>query len=137
MRSICSKCIFVRHFVSCAPDDNESAYETDIYNAEPGYGHRLNIMEPDHPSHVEVGIAQRALGGWNTEDFGDRGTPPLLTGVVFADNAGTAFYASGEGVSGVTVTAPGFSSYYAVTGPAGAYTLPLDLTEQVYVSGAA
>ena len=118
------------------PWDTEAAYETDITNAEPGIGHRLNIMEPSSPpSNVEVGIAHRVLGGWDTEDFGRRSTPPLLTGVVFTDNAGTGFYASGEGVSGVTVTAPGLSSYYAVTGRGGAYTLPLDLAGPVYTLG--
>ena len=116
----------------------ESGYETDTNNVEAGsIGHRLAIMEPAFPDSVEIGIAQHASGSWNTEDFGGRGTSPLLTGVVFTDNAGTGFYASGEGVGGVTVTAPGFSSYYAVTGASGAYTLPLDLAGPVYTQGIA
>ena len=76
---------------------------------------------------VEVGMAQEALCGWNVEDFGSANTPTLLTGDVFADNAGTGLYVSGEGVASVVVTAPGASSFYAVTVESGAYTLPLDL----------
>ena len=120
------------------PWDTESNYETDIYNVDAGsIGHRLNIMEPTFPASNEIGIAQHASSGWDTEDFGGRSTPPLLLGAVFTDNAGTGFYASGEGVGGVTVTAPGFSSYYAVTGASGAYTLPLDLAGPVYTQGEA
>ena len=111
----------------------------DVYQIDyqvPSRGHRLNIMEPGGYSHTEAGISAHVVGFWSTEDFGARGTPPLLTGAVFADNLGTGFYASGEGVSGMTVTAPGFSTYYAVTGVSGAYTLPLDLTGPVYTLGA-
>ncbi len=75
---------------------------------------------------MEIGVGERALGGWVTEDFGAAPTPSLVMGVVFTDAAGSGFYASGEGVGGVTVTAPAASTYYAVTTPSGAYALPLD-----------
>ena len=110
---------------SLTPWEIESAYEVD--EGVPSLGHRLNIMEWDDLGQVEIGIANQAVGGWDCEDFGSDQTPPLLTGAVFTDNAKTGFYVSGEGVGGYTVTAPGFSSYYAVTVASGAYTLPLDL----------
>lgn len=111
----------------------ENAYENDTI--DPYLYHRLAIMEPNDVGSVEVGIAQHAVGGWNTEDFGANQTPPLLTGAAFTDNAGIGFYASGEGVASVVVTAPGASSFYAVTVESGAYTLPLDLVP-AYSAGA-
>ena len=107
------------------PWNIEASYEYD--DGVPGYGHRLNLLEPVRLWSVEIGIAERALGGWSVQDFGGNHTVTLLTGVAYTDNAATGFYASGEGVGGVTVTAPGASSFYAVTTASGAYTLPLDL----------
>ena len=121
--------------VPVKPWSTESSYETDL--GVPDLGHRLSIMEPDGLSSVEIGVAQQAVGGWNTEDFGANATPPLVSGAVFTDTAGTGFYASGEGVGGVTVTAPGASSFYAVTSVGGAYTLPLDRVGPVYADGTA
>ena len=103
----------------------EDNYEIDA--DVPHYGHRLNVMEPNGLMEVEVGIAEKAIGGWNVEDFGMNRTSTLLTGVAFTNNDGTGFYALGEGLGGITVTAPGASSFYAVTVASGAYTLPLDL----------
>ena len=103
----------------------EAGYEID--DGDPTMPHRLNIMEWDDLGQIEIGIANQASGGWDCEDFGSDQTPPLLTGAVFVDNAKTSFYVSGEGMGGYTVTAPGASSYYAVTVASGAYTLPLDL----------
>ena len=91
-------------------------------------GHRDDILEFDVLGGVEVGVAFQSAGGWNVDDLGGDGTPPLLTGVVFADNAGTGFYVSGEGQSGVVVTSS-LSSHYAVT-VNGAYSLPLDLAPE-------
>ena len=110
---------------SYTPWEIEADYELDF--SVPGYGHRMNVMEPVINGTVEIGIGQHALGGWNTEDFGGDRTVTLLSGTVFTDDAGTGFYVSGEGVASVVVTAPGASSYYAVTVKSGAYTLPLDL----------
>ena len=110
---------------SMTPWEIEAGYEID--DGDPTLPHRLNVMEWDDLGQVEIGIANQAVGGWDCEDFGSDQTPPLLTGAVFTDNAKTGFYASGEGVGGYTVTAPGASSYYAVTVASGAYTLPLDL----------
>lgn len=100
-------------------------YQYDIGNLWPG--HRWIIMEPTSIGLVEIGIAHHELGGWNTMDFGAAETVPLLGGVVYTDDATINFYSPGEGVGNVTVTAPGFSSYYATTVASGAYTLPLDL----------
>ncbi len=122
------------HPENLSPWATEEGYEID--QNIPSYGHRLAILEPTYPSSVEIGVAQVARGGWNTEDFGANQTPPLLTGAVFTDNAGTGFYASGEGVASVVVTAPGASSFYATTVASGAYTLPLDLVP-AYTAGAA
>ncbi|MBE7156945.1 MAG: hypothetical protein INR62_00665 [Rhodospirillales bacterium] len=107
------------------PLDMEGGYEIDPGN--PNLGHRLITLGPLSIGESEIGIAQYRVGNWNTEDFGTSYTPPLLTGAVFADQAGTGIYASGEGVGSVVVTAPGASSFYAVTVASGAYTLPLDL----------
>ena len=110
---------------SDTPWEIDAGYEID--GGTPDLGHRLSIMEWDDLGEVEIGVANQAIGPWNVEDFGSDQTPPLLTGAVFVDNAKTGFYVSGEGVGGYTVTAPGASSYYAVTVASGAYTLPLDL----------
>ena len=102
----------------------------DLYQVDPGnpgYGHRLSIMEAGGLGNVEIGIATRSLGGWSTEDFGAGITVPLVSGAAYVDNAARGFYAVGEGLDGVVVTAPGCSSYYAVTAASGAYSLPLDL----------
>ncbi len=90
-------------------------------------GHRGNILEDGEAlGKVEFGTGLMPTGGWNVEDFGRNLTPPLLTGVVFNDNAATGFFATGEGVNGVVVTCD-LSSFYALT-VNGAYALPLDLT---------
>ena len=89
-------------------------------------GHRGSILENGKAlGSVEFGTGFLSAGGWNVEDFGRNLTPPLLTGVVFHDNAATGFFASGEGVSGVVVTSD-LSSFYTLT-VNGAYALPLDL----------
>ena len=90
-------------------------------------GHRDNILEDGKSlGNVEFGTGFMSAGGWNVEDFGRNLTPPILTGVVFHDNASTGFFASGEGVNSVVVTSD-LSSFFALT-VNGAYALPLDLT---------
>lgn len=107
--------------VSLRPSTTHANYEL----ADPG--HRENILEDGKSlGNVEFGTSFLSAGGWNVEDFGRNLTPPILTGVVFHDNAATGFFASGEGVSGVVVTSD-LSTFYALT-VNGAYALPLDLT---------
>ena len=103
-----------------------ATYQYDIGNPYPE--HRILILDTNLVSEVEIGMGNRELGGWNTLDIGSAHTKPLLGGVVYTDLAAINFYAPGEGISNVVVTAPGFSSYYAVTVASGAYSLPLDLT---------
>lgn len=111
---------FKSYFLAVRPWDIHALYE--LHDT----GHRDAIMEFDGLGHSEVGLSCfLASGQWSVEDFGDNLTWPLLTGVVFSDNANTGFYQSGEGVSDVLVTSNA-SSFYAVT-VNGAYTLPLDL----------
>jgi hypothetical protein len=90
--------------------------------------HRLNIHDTNF---VEVGIG--VIDGTNgmvgpqvvTEDFGNRpDATPFITGVVFYDLNGNGTYDLGEGLGGVTVTAPG-SSYYAITANSGGYSVPV------------
>ncbi len=71
------------------------------------------------------------------QDFSTQtGQNPLLTGVVYYDANGNNSYDPGEGISGVTVSVTG-SSYYAVTGTSGAYSVPVpgDGTYSVTFSG--
>ncbi len=116
--------------VATRPETTNGGYEL----ADPD--HSDNVLETGSIlGRVEVGEGFQSAGGWNVEDFGDNNTPPLLTGVVYNDDAGTGFYQSGEGVSYVLVTS-NMSSFYAVT-VNGAYALPLDLAPAYSANSAA
>jgi uncharacterized protein YkwD len=99
--------------------------------------HRTNILEP---TYNEVGVGILAGAGTvdsfgntipvvdATQDFGARSNFVYLTGVVYNDTAHTNFYAIGEGLSGVTVTATNLDNgqaYATTTASGGGYEIPL------------
>jgi hypothetical protein len=98
----------------------------------PALDHRANIMNYGSYTFKEVGIS---IVPTNIKNFGpnvvtqDFGTPrdanrAFLLGVVYADRNGNGQYDPGEGLNGVQVS-PSTGDYYAVTGAAGGYTIPL------------
>jgi hypothetical protein len=91
-------------------------------------GHRNNIHSANF-REVGLGVVLGSNQGVGpqlvTQDFGSRSdTPPLVTGVIYRDRNGNRFYDIGEGVSGVSITIAG-SSYFAVSGISGGYTVPV------------
>ena len=63
-----------------------------------------------------------------TQEFGWRSGNPILTGVLFNDQAGTGTYAPGEGIGGAAVRAvgrQGQGTFVATTWASGGYSLPL------------
>ncbi len=106
------------------------------------FGHRKNIMSSNDDERYnttrEVGIgvvnavAKKDAQGLSfgplvvTEDFGapsDR-TKAFLVGVIYDDRNGNGQYDEGEGLGGVAVT-PDAGDFYAVTGAAGGFTIPV------------
>ena len=60
-----------------------------------------------------------------TQNFGAQPDPePLVTGVAYYDLNGNGFYDAGEGLGGIRVEVEG-AEYYAVTGAAGGYAVPV------------
>ncbi|MGI8431030.1 MAG: CAP domain-containing protein [Chthoniobacterales bacterium] len=93
-------------------------------------GHRLNVHNALF-REVGVGVIDGSNGSVGpqlvTQDYAVPrvvGAQPLLTGVVYTDQNGNGFYDPGEGVAGVTVTVAR-ANYFAVTGAAGGYAVPL------------
>ena len=105
-------------------------------------GHRFNIMScnPDERYNVakEIGVgvvnavAKKDAQGIPfgplvvTQDFGapsDR-SKAFLLGVVYDDRNGNGQYDEGEGLGGVSIV-PDTGDFYAVTGVAGGFTVPL------------
>jgi hypothetical protein len=103
-----------------------------------GRGHRLNLL---NSSFKEVGIGIAAGGNYNggaggatynavltTQDFAYSSGNSFLTGVVFTDADGDAFYTPGEGIGSVTITASpvgGGPAFTVNTWASGGYALPL------------
>ncbi len=82
----------------------------------PDNGHRANIQQPGVASQnayrdVGIGLASTPAGSSFgplvvTQDFASQANERAqVVGVAFQDNQGTGFYATGEGVGGVQVTA--------------------------------
>jgi hypothetical protein len=92
-------------------------------------GHRRQLLAIDAiykaQNQVGIGIVQNGSGpltNYYTIDTAQgMSDPPFLTGVVFADNAGTGKYTMGEGMGGVTITAAGVGS--TSTWSTGGYSL--------------
>jgi uncharacterized protein YkwD len=102
-----------------------------VDSSEPGRGHRLNILDPNF-KEIGVGVETGTFQGYNavltTQDFAYESGDSFLTGVAFVDSAHTHFYAPGEGLGGVTVTATRQSDnavFTTTTWSAGGYTLAL------------
>lgn len=124
----------------------------------PDFGHLTNILAPGpgqwspgapHYPYSEVGIGLltnvnpsvapganpiAANDGLNvgpdlvTQEFGWRSGNPILTGSIYVDRAGTGFYAPGEGLGGVAITAvgrEGQGTFRAQTWSSGGYSLAL------------
>ncbi len=97
-------------------------------------GHRQNMMSD---SHREAGTVIRYgmfyASGYNwyasmvTENFGDRGGDPFITGVAFDDSVvDDDFYTVGEAARDVTIRAvrnTDQATFTTTTGPSGGYTL--------------
>jgi streptogramin lyase/uncharacterized protein YkwD len=95
-----------------------------------GRGHRTNLLNGDF-KELGPGEATGLFMGFNGvyvgQDFGTRAGNSFLTGVVYTDTARTNFYAPGEGLAQVTITAVSDQGVTTmdVTGSAGGYTLQL------------
>ena len=100
----------------------------------PDIDHRANLMNLDAnvPTFREIGIscADSSIKDFGplviTEDFGapQDSSVAYVTGVIYQDNNGNGAYDEGEGLAGVTVT-PDAGTYYATTGAAGGFVIPL------------
>jgi hypothetical protein len=102
-----------------------------VDSSEPGRGHRLNILDPNF-KEIGVGVETGTFQGYNavltTQDFAYESGISFLSGVAFVDSAHTKFYAPGEGLGGVTITATRTSDqavFTTTTWSAGGYTLAL------------
>jgi hypothetical protein len=105
-----------------------------------GRGHRDNIMDSTS-GYQEIGIGLASSSTYQapspfpnavlvTEDFGVPAvSTAILTGVVFTDLQGRNFYAPGEGMGNVTITATpsggGGGAQTTTTWSSGGYSLPL------------
>jgi uncharacterized protein YkwD len=96
-----------------------------------GRGHRLNILNPQF-QEVGVGIETGTFQSYNsvlaTQDFAKSGSQVFLTGVAFTNADKTNFYAPGEGLGNITITATRASDqarFTTTTWAVGGYTLPL------------
>ena len=96
-------------------------------------GHRVNVLDPTY-TEIGIGIANKVLGPQNyqqvdiTEDFGGRGSPVYLTGVLYRDTDHNNFYSIGEGIAGTAVTATNLATgqtYSTTSNGAGGYEIPL------------
>lgn len=110
-------------------DGNQS-----LYGMQDPRGHRINRLRPD--ARV-IGLAIEAEKVKATENVGkyvmseivtrDDGNPneAYLVGTVWQDRNANGEYDEGEGISGVEVEPVSTGSWYAVTGQAGGYALPM------------
>jgi Cysteine-rich secretory protein family/Carboxypeptidase regulatory-like domain len=113
-----------------APDQAAPQLQTDLFESAE---HRENVLSPNY-NEIGVGLANQVLGANNyeqvdvTQDFGGRSNVVYLTGVLYNDTSHTGFYAIGEGLSGVTVTATNLTngqSYATTSNSAGGYEIAL------------
>jgi uncharacterized protein YkwD len=107
--------------------------ENDLFidASEPGRGHRLNILDPTF-KEIGVGVETGTFQGYNavltSQDFAMESGDSFLTGVAFVDTAKTHFYAPGEGLGSITITATRQSDqavFSTTTWSSGGYTLAL------------
>lgn len=118
-------------------------YESD--GMQSGRGHRKAIMSLDG-NYTNVGIAMVAESNASTEvgplvttgNYCNAGSGAnhynrFIVGTVWADSDGDSLYDAGEGIAGVRV-APDRGGFYAVTGNAGGYAIPITATGEYNVS---
>lgn len=91
-------------------------------------GHRTNICDDfmrDTGLGIQVGAYKQLNALMATQKFARSGSyaDPKVTGVVFEDRDGDAFYDPGEGLAGVTVVPEG-GGWEAVTSASGGYAVP-------------
>jgi serralysin len=115
-----------------APGPAESGSGTHLPYSEIGIGLLTNVTPtaPPDPNPPDPGNLGLSVGpDLVTQEFGWRSTASAdLTGTFFVDRAHTGFYAPGEGLGGVTITAVARGSgavYQAQTWSSGGYTLTL------------
>jgi uncharacterized protein YkwD len=96
-----------------------------------GRGHRVNLMD-DAFKEIGVGAESGTFQGYNSvltsQDFATTSGNSFLTGVAFTNADHSNFYAIGEGLGGITVTATRASDgavFTATTWWAGGYSLAL------------
>lgn len=101
--------------------------------------HRVNTLDADYREvglGAELGLFTQAPNTFSaamlTENFGLKGTDRFLTGVVYQDADGDAFYSMGEGIGGVTFAAGGQQDATSFTG---GYALGLASGAAVSVTG--
>ncbi len=109
-----------------------------------GRGHRMNIHGTSREIGIGLHLGTKTSGGTTygpqlvTQNFGaGAANTAYVTGVVYHDRNGNAFYDPGEGLGGVTVSVAG-SEYHAVTANSGGYTVPVStaaVTRAVTFSG--
>lgn len=90
-------------------------------------GHRL-ILHNDDFREIGIGLIEGTNGSVGpilvTQNLGNGG-PQVITGVVYEDLNGNAFYDPGEGVAGVQVNTDD-TAFFAETSASGGYALPID-----------
>ena len=97
--------------------------------------HRRHVFgESWFENHREIGVGRSAIENfWAVHTAFRAGSPPLLTGVVFADSNGNGRMDLGEGLPGVTVSV---DDQVVVTNVGGGYAIALDAgSHSVTVSG--
>ncbi|HYG77380.1 MAG TPA: fibronectin type III domain-containing protein [Planctomycetota bacterium] len=105
-----------------------------------GRGHRKNLLDIGR-TFREIGIGffsgnvqnNQGFKNFLTQDFGTSGNSSFLVGVVYNDTNNNGFYDVGEGIPNITVT-PDTGTYYAVTGAAGGYAIPVGSSGTINVS---
>ena len=92
----------------------------------------LAIVEDNDPQTqagpLVTSIAYAAAQTFNADHFNK-----FLVGTVWEDGNDNGLYDAGEGLSGVTVT-PDIGTYYAVTGIAGGFTIPVSIDDDYVIT---
>lgn len=113
-----------------------TAWVLELHNAlfidegVPGRGHRVNYLNPDF-REAGIGILTGEFSGYNammlTNDYAtSRNELDFLTGVIYDDRDGNAFYTPGEGIDDVLIRVTGAgASYEAYSMASGGYQLEL------------
>ncbi|MEO0796269.1 MAG: hypothetical protein AAFX93_13960 [Verrucomicrobiota bacterium] len=100
-----------------------------------GRGHRAGLMSSranvgvgialDNNGSTSVGPQVTTINYANGSTFSANHYNRFIVGTVWEDSNGNSFYDPGEGIGGVTVQ-PDSGDFYAITGDAGGYAVPVD-----------